>query len=73
VAVTEAGRFVLADSTPAAPEVVARVIADEFAAAVRGERTQPIDVHRGVRIQRILAAVEAAIGTGESTIVDPPA
>jgi predicted dehydrogenase len=64
VAVTDGGRFVLPDPTPDPPDVVRRTIADEFARTVRGELAQPIDVHHGLRIQRILAAVQKSAATG---------
>jgi predicted dehydrogenase len=63
-AVTDAGHVVLADPTPYEPAEVQRAIADEFARAVRGEFRQPLDVHRGVRLQRLIAAVAESIDTG---------
>jgi hypothetical protein len=33
---------------------------------VRGEVGQPLDVHRGVRLQRLIAAVDTAIDTAEA-------
>ena len=63
-AVTDAGHVVLADPTPYEPEEVQRTIADEFARAVRGEFRQPLDVHHGVRLQRLIAAVAESIDTG---------
>jgi predicted dehydrogenase len=63
-AVTDAGRFVLADPTPQPPDDVWHTIADEFVRTVRGHFAQPVDVHRGVRIQRLLAAVADSIETG---------
>jgi predicted dehydrogenase len=65
-AVTDAGRFVLADPTPYQPAEVQRVIAEEFGRAVRAEIRQPLDVHRGVRLQRLIAAVDAAIDSGDA-------
>jgi predicted dehydrogenase len=62
-AATSTGRFRLANPTPG-EDVPARIAA-EFAAAVRGEAHQAIDVHHGVRIQRLLAAAATALGTGE--------
>jgi predicted dehydrogenase len=64
-AVTDAGRFVLADPTPQPPDAVWHTITDEFVRTVQRRFTQPIDVHRGVRIQRLLAAVADSIATGE--------
>jgi len=33
---------------------------------VRGEIRQPLDVHRGVRLQRLLAAADTAIDTAQA-------
>ena len=71
-AVTDAGHVVLADPTPTEPEAVQRAITDEFARAVRGEFRQPLDVHHGVRLQRLVAAVDKSIGTGAAVVVDRP-
>ena len=49
-----------------------RAITDEFARAVRGEFRQPLDVHHGVRLQRLVAAVDKSIGTGAAVVVDRP-
>jgi predicted dehydrogenase len=65
-AVTDAGRVLLADPTPHQPGAVQRTIAAEFVATVRGEIRQPLDVHRGVRLQRLLAAADTAIDTGQA-------
>jgi hypothetical protein len=64
VAVTDAGRFVLADPTPQPPHDVQRTITEEFRRTITGEQAQPIDVRRGVQIQRLLAAVAESIRTG---------
>jgi predicted dehydrogenase len=69
VVVTDAGRYVLADPTPDPPDDVRRTIADEFAGAVHGDLIQSIDVHRGVHVQRLLAAVADAIATGRAVPV----
>jgi predicted dehydrogenase len=66
-AVTDAGRVVLADPTPYQPAEVQRVIVEEFVRTVRGEIRQPLDVHRGVRLQRLIAAVDTAIDTADAT------
>jgi predicted dehydrogenase len=68
-AVTDAGQAVLADPTPHRPADVQRTIADEFARAVRGEFHQPLDVHRGVRLQHLLAAVAEAIDSRDAVSV----
>jgi predicted dehydrogenase len=65
VALTDGGRVLMADPASRGIEDVPGIVAIEFARAIRGEHPQPIDVHRGVRIQRLLAAVAESIGTGE--------
>ena len=74
-AVTAAGRVVLADPTPREPAAVWRAITDAFAAAVRGPVPEPLDVHRldvhrGVRLQRLLAAVGEALDGGGAVSVE---
>jgi predicted dehydrogenase len=71
-AVTDAGRTVLADPTPHEPAAVWRAIGESFAAAVRGAAPAPLDVHRGVRLQRLLAAVDEAVDTGDAVSVGRP-
>jgi len=66
VVVTDGGRVVMADPAARGIEDVPRIVADEFARAIRGERPQPIDVHRGVRIQRLLAAAVESIDTSDA-------
>ncbi|MEU7866637.1 Gfo/Idh/MocA family oxidoreductase [Dactylosporangium sp. NPDC049140] len=63
-AVTTAGRVHLADPTPYEPGDVQRTIVGEFVRTVRGEQRQPLDVHHGVRLQRLIAATATAIRTG---------
>jgi predicted dehydrogenase len=65
-AITDAGRVLLADPTPYQPGEVQRAIAEEFARTVRGEIHQPLDVHRGVRLQQLIAAVAESITTSEA-------
>jgi predicted dehydrogenase len=65
-AVTDAGLVVLADPTPYQPDAVQRVITDEFARAARGEFRQSLDVHHGVHLQRLLAAVAASIAARDT-------
>jgi predicted dehydrogenase len=67
MALTDCGRVVMADPASGAIEDLRHIVADEFARAVGGDRPQPIDVVRGVRIQRLLAAVAESIGTGNPT------
>ncbi len=71
-AVTGAGRAVLADPTPHEPSAVWRAVTDAFAAAVHGAAAQSLDVHRGVHLQRLLAAVLEAVDTGEAVAVPRP-
>ena len=66
---TDQGLLRLADPTPHDPAPVQRTIADEFARTIRRELRQPLDVHHGVRLQRLLAAVAAAAGTGRNVRV----
>jgi predicted dehydrogenase len=63
-AVTDAGRITLPDPSHEPPAEVQRTIAEEFAQTVRGEIAQSIDVHRGVLVQRIIAAAARSITTG---------
>lgn len=65
-AITDAGRVLLADPTPYQPGEVQQAIAEEFARTVRREIHQPIDVHCGVRLQRLIAAVAESIDTIEA-------
>ena len=67
-AVTDAGRFVLADPTPDPPGDVQCTIAAEFGRAVHGETAQSLDVHHGVRLQRLLSAVAQSVRTRRSVI-----
>lgn len=64
VALTDNGRLVLGDPTSQPAADVQRTIADEFVRTVAGALEQPLDGHRGVRIQRLLAAVAESIRTG---------
>jgi predicted dehydrogenase len=63
-AVADGGRTDLTDPTAAQPtEDLHRAITDRFAAAVRAGQADPaLDVHRGVRLQRLLDAVRRAAG-----------
>jgi hypothetical protein len=65
-AVTDVGRVVLADPTPHRPGDVQRTIAGEFVRTVRGELRQPLDVHRGARLQRLIAAADTAIDSARA-------
>jgi predicted dehydrogenase len=64
-AVTDEGRTVLDDSGAEEPSLVRARMAATFAAAVAAGRSPEIDVQRGLRLQRLLAAVERR--TGEDT------
>lgn len=55
-AVTDAGRFVLPDPTPYTPGAVQQAITDTFARTVSGDLAPTLDVHRGVRLQHLIAA-----------------
>jgi predicted dehydrogenase len=58
-AITESGRILLAD--PSAEDPRERIAAC-FAEAVTSGISPAVDVHHGVRLQRLLAAVERAVG-----------
>jgi predicted dehydrogenase len=62
--VTDTGRTTLADPTPYDPALVMATIAADFAGAVRGELLQPLDVHHGLELQRLIAAVQRSIAAG---------
>lgn len=70
-AISDAGRVLLADPTPYDPAPLLRVIADEFARTVRGEIDQPFDAHRGVHLQRLIAAVAESIDTAQAVVLTP--
>jgi predicted dehydrogenase len=55
-AVTDIGFETMADPGGDDPDRVQRRVTDEFSAAVRGHPRSPLDVHRGVLIQRLLTA-----------------
>ena len=59
VAITDAGRVELADPDVQPVEEVQRAICDAFVAAVNGSGAHPLDVHRAVALQELLATVEA--------------
>jgi predicted dehydrogenase len=63
-ALTAAGRVRLTDPLATGAANVQHTIADEFARAVRGEFRQPLDVHHGVRLQRLIAAVASSLEGG---------
>ena len=65
-AVTDAGRFALSDPTPDPMEPVQRTIAEEFVRTVAGDLVQPLDVHRGVRLQHLIAAVLHSLQTQDA-------
>ncbi|MFI5952845.1 Gfo/Idh/MocA family protein [Cryptosporangium sp. NPDC051539] len=60
-AITDAGRIVLGDPGAEFPTTIQRRIAETFGDAVAGGRSPASDVHRGVRLQRLLAAAQAAL------------
>jgi predicted dehydrogenase len=63
-AVTDSGRTSLADPSPHEPGELLLTIAESFVRAVRGEISEGPDVHRGVHLQRLIAAVEKSIDSG---------
>ena len=60
-AVTDRGRTSLADPLPREPDQLLLTIAESFVRTVRGEPTHGPDVHTGVRLQRVIAAVVESI------------
>ncbi|EXG82956.1 Gfo/Idh/MocA family protein [Cryptosporangium arvum] len=60
-AITDAGRVELADPGAEPPATVQQRIAATFAEAVTSGKSPSPDVHRGVELQRLLAAAEAAL------------
>jgi len=68
-AVTDVGRFVLPDPTPDPLEPVQRAIMEEFVRTVSGGLVQPLDVHRGVRLQRLIAAVLQSLQTEDAVLL----
>ncbi len=64
-AVTDHG-FVTMPTVPGNDAEVWRAITDEFAATVRTGEPHPLDVHHGVRLQRVLEAVAHSVGTGHT-------
>jgi len=63
-AVTDRGRVSLADPSPREPERLLLTIAESFVRTVHGEPSQGPDVHTGVRLQRLIAAVGESIDSG---------
>ena len=63
-AVTDAGRTTLADPSPHDPAALLRAIADSFVGAVNGDAADAPDVHTGVHLQRLIAAVEESLDSG---------
>ena len=61
--VTDRG-FVTMPSVPGDDADVWRAITDEFAATVQTGEPHPLDVHHGVRLQRVLDAVARSVSTG---------
>jgi predicted dehydrogenase len=61
--VTESGFASLPDAT-ADDTAVGRIITDEFAAAIETGVRHPLDVHHGLRLQRVLDAVARSAATG---------
>ena len=65
-AVTDRGRTSLADPSPREPDRLLLTIAESFARTVRGEASDGPDVRTGVRLQRVIAAVEESIDSGRT-------
>jgi predicted dehydrogenase len=66
--VTDSG-FATMPTGPADEAEVWRAITDEFAATVRTGEPHPLDVHHGVRLQRVLDAVSRSVATGRPVLL----
>ena len=66
--VTESG-FVTMPHAPADEAEVWRAVTDEFAASVQSGEPHPLDVHHGVRLQRVLDAVARSAATGRPVVL----
>ena len=68
-AVTDRGRTSLADPSPRDSDQLLLTIAESFVRTVRGEPSHGPDVHTGVRLQRLIAAVEQSIDSGREVVL----
>lgn len=68
-AITDTGPVGLTDPDAQPQAEVRAEIADQFARSIRGELAQPLDVHRGLAVQRLMAAVDASLATGRPAAV----
>ncbi|SFT84479.1 Predicted dehydrogenase [Geodermatophilus amargosae] len=66
---TDAGRLVLTDPSAERPDVVGGRMVADFAAAVAAGVPPALDVHSGVRLQRLLAAVAQSLSEGTAVPV----
>ena len=66
--VTESG-FVTMPSAPTDEASVWRAITDEFATTIESGEPHPLDVHHGVRLQRVLDAVSRSAATGRTVVL----
>jgi predicted dehydrogenase len=66
--VTDSG-FATMPTGPADEAEVWRAITDEFAATVQSGEPHPLDVHHGLRLQRVLDAVARSIATGQPIVL----
>jgi predicted dehydrogenase len=69
-AVTDSG-LVTMPGGPTDDADVWRTITDEFATAVERGEPHPLDVHHGVRLQRVLDAIAHSVETGQSVELRP--
>ena len=70
-AVTGSGLVVMGDPNDDEQSLLRHAIADEFAAAIAGQASLGLDVHRGVALQRLLAAAEESLQTGKAVALSP--
>ena len=66
---TDRGRTSLADASPREPDQLLLTIAESFVRTVRGEPSHGPDVHTGVRLQRLIAAVDESIDSGRVVVL----
>ena len=46
-----------------------RTITDELASTIESSEPHPLDVHHGVRLQRVLDAVARSAATGQAVVL----
>jgi len=56
-------------SAPADEASVWRAITEELAHSIESGEPHPLDVHHGVRLQRVLEAAARSVGTGHPVLL----